>query len=68
MPSPESFLYSIIFGAIGLAAMAYGKTTSQPKLTIIGAVLIGYTYVVTNDWLVLGIGIALSASLWWAAE
>lgn len=68
MSFAESFLFSIIFGAIGLAAMGYGKTTSQPKLMIIGAVLMGYTYVVTDPWLTLGIGIALCVSLWYAAE
>ena len=68
MSIAEGFLFSIIFGAIGLAAMAYGKTTSQPKLMIIGAVLIGYSYLITDPWLTLGIGIALCVSLWYAAE
>jgi hypothetical protein len=68
MSIAEGFLFSIIFGAVGLAALGYGKTTSQPKLMIIGAVLIGYTYLITDPWLTLGIGIALCASLWWAAE
>jgi hypothetical protein len=63
MSFAESFLFSIIFGAIGLAALGYGKTTSQPKLMIIGAVLIGYPYFVADPWLTLGIGIGL----WYAA-
>ena len=68
MSIAESFLFSIIFGAIGLAALGYGKTTTQPKLMIIGLVLMGYTWFVTDAWLVLGIGIALCVSLWYAAE
>ena len=58
----------MIFGAIGLAAMAYGKTTTQPKLMMIGAVLIGYTFFITDPWLTLGIGVALCISLWYSAE
>ncbi len=68
MSSAETFLFSIIFGAVGLAAFGYGKTTSQPKLMIIGAVLMAYTYLVSDPWLVLGIGTVLSAGLWYAAE
>ena len=68
MSTAESFLFSIIFGAIGLAALGYGKTTAQPKLMIIGAVLMAYTYFVEDAWLVLGIGIALCVGLWYAAE
>lgn len=68
MPSPENILFSFIFGAIGLAALGYGRSTTQPKLMIIGAALLGYPYFVSSTWLVFGIGVALSASLWWAAE
>ena len=68
MSSAESLLFSIIFSGVGLAAMGYGKTTSQPKLMVIGAVLLSYTWFVDDPWMVLGIGLALSASLWWAAE
>lgn len=68
MGPAEAFLFSIIFSGVGMAAMAYGKTTSQPKLMIIGVILLGYTFFVSDPWLVLGIGLALCASLWWAAE
>lgn len=68
MSSAETFLFSIIFSGIGMAAMGYGKATSQPKLMIVGGVLLGYSWFVDDPWLTLGIGAALSASLWWAAE
>lgn len=68
MSAAEAFLLSIIFSGVGMAAMGYGKTTSQPKLMTIGAILLGYTWFVDDPWFVLGIGLALSASLWWAAE
>lgn len=68
MGASEAFFLSIVFGGIGLAALRYGKVTTQPKLMLIGIVLMAYTFVVTDPWWILGIGVALSAGLWFAAE
>lgn len=68
MGSLEAFFLSIIFGGIGLAALRYGKVTTQPKLMLIGIALMVYTFIVSDLWLVLGIGTVLSAGLWFAAE
>ena len=53
----------ILFGAIGTVAFMYGRRQSEWKPMLIGAMLIGYPYLVSNDYLLWGIGAALTALL-----
>jgi hypothetical protein len=63
MPSESAFYASLIFGAIGMGALLYGKTTVQPKKMILGAIMIGYTYFIYDAWLLWGIGVLLCFAL-----
>ena len=59
----SSMVASIIFSSIGLAAFVYGKKVSSFKALVIGIVLMSYTFFVTNNFLVYGIGVVLTAAL-----
>jgi hypothetical protein len=63
MPSAAAFFGPWIFGAIGLAALVYGKKMVLPKKMILGAVLMVYPYFVAQTWLVWLIGAGLTAGL-----
>lgn len=63
MPSEAAFFGSLIFGSIGLAAFVYGKSTMQAKKMILGASLMIYPYLISDAWLLWGIGAALTACL-----
>ena len=61
--SSATIFAGLIFGAIGGAACLYGKKQSDLKPTIIGVVLMIYPYFITNNYLLYGIGTALTALL-----
>jgi len=66
MPPAASFFGSLLFGAIGMAAMAYGKSMGQAKTMLIGGTLIGYTFFIddaTTLWLV-GAGLCALLYFW----
>ena len=54
---------SILFGAIGSVAFIYGKRTSGFKPMIIGGLLVGFPYFVTNTAAMYIVGVALTISL-----
>jgi hypothetical protein len=62
--SMESILLtSVLFGAIGCGAFAYGKRQASAVHMILGALLIGYPYVVSNTYALWGVGTALTLAL-----
>jgi hypothetical protein len=56
-------LASIIFGAIGCGAFAYGKRQASAFHMILGFLLIFYPYLTSNAYALWGIGIALTVAL-----
>jgi ACR3 family arsenite efflux pump ArsB len=62
--NPYNILAGIIFGTIGFGAWRYGRTLDLWKPTVIGLVLMVYPYLVSIDWLLWGIGVALLILLW----
>lgn len=54
---------ALIFGSIGLVAFMIGKKKSNAKLLIIGILLMGYPYLVTNTPALYGIGAVLTLAL-----
>lgn len=58
-----TLILAIIFGLVGLAAFRYGKKTSEPRPLAIGVALMAYGYFVTNAWVSLAIGSALTLAL-----
>ena len=63
LPGMSNLFASILFSTIGMAAFAYGKKAMSWKPMAIGGVLMGYTFVVSQTWLVYLVGVGLSASL-----
>ena len=73
MPSASSFniaglAANLIFGAIGLIAFVYGKKQSSWVPMVIGIILMVYPYFVGGTFLLYGIGIALTACLYFFRE
>jgi hypothetical protein len=54
-------LWGLLFGSIGLGFFLYGKKQRAPLPLVCGLALMGYVYFVPNAWLLVGIGIALTA-------
>ncbi len=58
MPSSADFFGSLIFGAIGMGALLFGKSMGSVRKMIMGAALLACSYLVT-DTLGLWVGGAL---------
>ena len=63
LPSTSNLFASILFSTIGMAAFVYGKKAASWKPMAIGGALMGYTFVVSQTWLIYLLGVGLSASL-----
>ncbi len=57
--SPSQLIAGFIFGVIGVYLFKQAKVKGNAPFAIIGVLLIGYPYFVSNSWLAWGIGIAL---------
>ncbi|MEZ0274570.1 MAG: hypothetical protein ACAH88_06675 [Roseimicrobium sp.] len=64
MPTPDALLAMIIFGAIGMGALVYGKKAGKPVPAVVGLLLMGYPYFVSETWLLYSIGSLLTACLY----
>jgi len=64
MPTPAYLAGMIVFSLVGYAAYRYGKKTSTSFTKWIGVVLMLYPYVVTETWLMYGVGAGLCISLY----
>ena len=58
-----TILLAVVFGLVGLAAFRYGRKNSEPRPLILGIALMAYGYFVTNAWVSLVIGSALTLGL-----
>jgi hypothetical protein len=56
-----NILVVVFFSLVGFAAFRYGKSTSEARPMLIGAALMVYGYFVSNVWLSLLVGVALTA-------
>ena len=63
MPSASDFFGSLIFGAIGLAALLYGKSVGSVVKMGLGAAILGCSYLVTESWLLWTSGVVLTLLL-----
>lgn len=59
-----NILAGIIFGTIGMGSVSYGRKLELWKPQAIGWVLMAYSYLVSNVWLVWLIGVGLLVTLW----
>ena len=68
MPSTASLFAGLLFGAIGMGAMIYGKKTSNIKAVLIGIGLSVYHYFIEETVLLYGIGFALCVLLYFCRD
>jgi len=54
---------AVLFGLVGFAAFRYGKKNGEPKPLFLGIALMAYGYFVSNVWISLAIGSALTLLL-----
>ena len=64
MPEPASLFAMILFGAIGMGAFVYGKSTSAFKPMVIGIALMVYPYFVEGTMANYGVGAVLCVLLY----
>ena len=53
----------LLFGMIGLAAFGYGRKQGRIKTMLIAVAIMVYPYFVSGTWLLYGVGIVLTVSL-----
>jgi hypothetical protein len=63
-----TILLAVLFGLIGFAAFRYGRKNSERRPLVIGIALMAYGYFVTNAWISLAIGSALTLALFFPRE
>jgi hypothetical protein len=63
MPSAADFFGSLIFGAIGMGALLYGKSVGSVVKMGLGAALLGCSYLITESWLLWTSGAVLTLLL-----
>ena len=56
-------LLAVLFGLVGFAAFRYGRKNDEPRPLFIGIALMAYGYFVSNAWVSLVIGSALTLAL-----
>ena len=61
MTDTASLLWSMVFGAIGFSYFIYGKKQKHTIAFCAGIALMGFSYFVSNVWLMVAIGGALMA-------
>jgi len=60
--SAGEIMLALLFGAIGLGMFMYGKKTQHVVCLVAGCVLMVFPYFVSNVWLMLLIGAAVTAT------
>ncbi len=58
-----TILLAVLFGLVGFAAFRYGRKNGEPRPLLLGIALMAYGYFVTNAWVSLAIGSALTLAL-----
>lgn len=61
--SVYTIVLAVLFGLVGFAAFRYGRKNAEPRPLILGIALMAYGYFVTNAWVSLAIGSALTLAL-----
>jgi hypothetical protein len=56
-----ALMWGVLFGSIGSGFMLYGKKQKKPVPLVCGLLLIVYPYFVTNNLLIVAIGVGLIA-------
>ncbi|HNW92986.1 MAG TPA: hypothetical protein PKM88_08775 [bacterium] len=62
----SALLAGVIFSAVGLGAFIYGKRQTNAKFMLVGALLMGYSYVCPGDVWPWVVGLLLTGSLFYS--
>ena len=65
LPGPAYLIGALVFSIIGYIGYRHGKKAGQPIAKWLGIVLMLYSYVVANTWLMYAAGAGLCAALAW---
>jgi hypothetical protein len=63
--SPANLAVLVFFSFVGVAAFVYGKKNAAPRPLVIGLALMAYGYFVSNVWMSLVVGAALTALIFY---
>ena len=63
---PTWLLLSLIPGGVGFVLFVYGKKQQRWPQMLAGIAFFVYPYFATSVAALVGVGVALSAALWWA--
>ena len=66
--SPAAIISGLIFSTVGFFVFMHGKKNKKTRPFAIGIALMVYPYFISNAWLMTGIGLALSATLYFWRE
>jgi MFS family permease len=58
-----TIVFAVVFGLVGWMAFRHGRRNHEPKPIFIGIALMAYGYFVSNAWVSLAIGSALTLAL-----
>lgn len=64
MPTEASFLGGLLFGAIGMGALLFGKAAGSVLKMVLGAALVACAYLIEQGWLLWTSGTLLTLLLW----
>lgn len=64
MPTETSFLGGLLFGAIGMGALLFGKAAGSVVKMLLGAALVACAYLIEQEWLLWTSGTLLTVMLW----
>lgn len=68
LPSPAYLAAALCFGLIGFVAYRYGKRRERPNTKWIGVALMFYPYLVPQTGLMIVVGLALCAGLYFVSQ
>jgi hypothetical protein len=60
----SALLLSVLFGAIGMAYLAYGKKQGELMPALAGIGLCAFPWFISNTWAMVLVGAALTAAPW----
>jgi apolipoprotein N-acyltransferase len=64
LPTPAYIFGAVLFGIIGLAAFRMGRKQRRTRALWISVALMPYPFLISQTWLLYGVGAMLCAGLW----
>jgi hypothetical protein len=68
LPEPFALVGMVIFSLLGMWALKEGRREANIKQLVLGIVLVVYSYLTADPWIVWGIGVALTIAVFKVRE